>query len=160
MMNEELRLYSFNHYKLQGIHAGIQCQHATQEMNNSCFLMETFKMEKAKYLMWWANNWKTTIVLNGGNSKALYEILNFLSTEDNPYPWSYFHESEDDMEGILTNIVIVVPEKVFGLKDRLKDCEDYNPRGLSYQSPKGCYIGMTEFDIKLAELIQSKPLMR
>jgi hypothetical protein len=151
--NEELRLYSFNHYKLQGIHAGIQCQHATQEMNND-FSWMSLLAEGTECLIDWADNWKTTIVLNGGNSKALYEILNFLSTEDNPYPWSYFKESEDDMEGILTNIVIVVPESIFNM----------NVVSESFKGQGGFFGGepsnFTEFDIKLAELIQSKPLMR
>ena len=109
---EELRLYAFNHYKLTGIHAGIQTQHSCQEMNNKFNPdISVFDERKAKILLDWATASKTTIILNGGNSEKLRGIKDLIRNSD--YPYGIFHESQEDMEGMLTNVCVVLPERVF-----------------------------------------------
>lgn len=104
-----LRLYSFGNMYLQGIQAGIQCQHATTELFVKYL---PFEHRCSDILYDWANNHKTTILLNGVMAKDLEELSNFLD-KNSTLPWSYFNESEDALGGVLTNICIIVPERIY-----------------------------------------------
>ena len=154
-MSEELRLYAFNHYKLCGIHAGIQTQHSTQEMNNVFH-----QWGGQDILQEWANKWKTTIILNGGNSKSLEEIRTLIYEGEHIYPDGEFYESEDDMEGILTNVCIVVPEKVFNFKKNHPLSQGRYPVDSVNLTVEGDYLkDFTEFEIELGTRIASCRLM-
>lgn len=156
-MEEELRLYAFNHYKLCGIHAGIQTQHSTQELNND---YPTCIEGGDNDFYNWAVNWKTTIILNGGNSQNLRNIKTFLESSIHEFYWSFFHESQEDMEGILTNVCIIVPEKIFGLSKRIGDLNKLQSNSDVYYDPDQVYRGMSEFEIDLATKMNTSQLMR
>ena len=68
---------------------------------------------KANMLYDWAKHHKTMIVLNGGYLSTMKEALIFLDVTENPYPFAEFYESEEAMGGMLTNIAIVLPEKIY-----------------------------------------------
>ena len=53
------------------------------------------------------------IVLNGGFLSDMQEALEFLNNPENPYPVAEFYESQEAMGGMLTNIAIVLPEKIY-----------------------------------------------
>jgi hypothetical protein len=70
-------------------------------------------MEKSDMLYEWGTLHKTMIVLNGGFLSDMQEALEFLNTPENPYPVAEFYESQEAMGGMLTNIAIVLPEKIY-----------------------------------------------
>jgi len=64
-------------------------------------------------MLWeWALNHKTMICLNGGMNCDLNDTMELMK-DNNNYPWSYFKESEEALNNILTNIAIVLPKKIF-----------------------------------------------
>ncbi len=108
MENQGLRAYFFQNMYLTGVHAGIQSQHTTAEM----FVKYNMK-EGYLVLADWARYHKTTIVLNGGYASNLVRICKLLDNPENPYPWAYFKESEEALNGCLTNVGVILPERVF-----------------------------------------------
>lgn len=61
----------------------------------------------------WGKNHKTMIVLNGGYLADMQEALEFFKHPQNPYAFTEFYEGEDVLGGIMTNIAIVLPEKIY-----------------------------------------------
>jgi hypothetical protein len=109
---------------LSSIQQGIQAQHATTEL----FLkyeqdVVGYHDARREVLYDWAENHKTSILLNGGYSSALRELITFLDSRQNPYPWASFNEGEDALDGALTCVAIVLPEKVYALASELRGPE-------------------------------------
>lgn len=107
MSKQNYRLYSFAHSWLSGIQKGIQTQHATTEL-----LVGPMKKWKAVQL--WATEDKTTIVLEGGGTKRLEEIMFKLA--DSPFPSAHFCEDQESLNGSITAVVFVVPEDFWSLE--------------------------------------------
>lgn len=157
---QELRAYFFQNMYLQGIHAGIQSQHTTAEMfvkyldgkvkSLSKCPQDTQYHNNVKVLYDWANNHKTTIVLNGGMQGDLEEAIKVFDTEDNPYPWAFFKESEYALGGALTNVGIILPEKIYNAPNPFSDIplfEEY------------CDLNsVTEYESQIIGLVKSKRL--
>lgn len=156
---EKLRAYFFNNMYLQGIHAGVQSQHTTAEIFTK-YLTEC--SPQRSQLLSWANEHKTTIVLNGGMSSHLKEVIELFENSDNPYPWAYFCESEEALNGAITNVGIIVPEKIW-MRDKWLEDENNLESGLSIgvwnkeTSDYGVH-DYTIFERALSELITSKRL--
>jgi hypothetical protein len=113
-MTEELRLYTFTLYQLSPIQQGIQAGHAAVELGMKC--SSTRGEGRGKdWIMYvdWATNWKTMVLLNGGDLAELGELADFLASFDNPYPWESFYESEASLGGLLTSVAIIVPARIF-----------------------------------------------
>ncbi len=144
---QELRVYFFQNMYLQGIHAGIQSQHTTAEMFVKYL---PFQHQGSDILYNWANNYKTTIVLNGGMQGDLEEAIKVFDTKDNPYPWAFFKESEYALGGALTNVGIILPEKIYNAPNPFSDIhlfEEY------------CDLnGVTEYEKQIIGLVKSKRL--
>jgi hypothetical protein len=94
-----------------GIHAGIQSLHATSAMWRRYF--RDPDSEQAQTLCEWEDNHKTVVVLNGGYQSALLELEALLQSPDNPFPWCSFNESIEALNGALTAVCIVLPEKLY-----------------------------------------------
>jgi hypothetical protein len=77
------------------------------------FVKYTSDSPQERMLYDWATNHKTMIVLNGGFLSDMQEALGFFERPENPYPMATFYESEEALGGILTNIAIVLPEKIY-----------------------------------------------
>lgn len=114
----ELRGYFFGHYYLSSIQQGIQGQHA----NTDAFVkypQEKKGLKKAvpkkplDYLHQWGKFHKTSVYLNGGNCATLKELVKFMDTDKNPFPWAPFHEDEASLNGALTCVSIVLPDYIF-----------------------------------------------
>lgn len=155
-MKNNYRAYFFQNMYLSGIHAGIQSQHTTAEMFvkyrwlDSGYIGELTSRDESRteVLYDWAEEDKTTIVLNGGMSGQLQEIVELLEHKDNPYPWAFFKESEYALNGALTNVGIILPERVYNAPqpfedDYIKYCEDNN---------------ITDFEDQLIQVLKSKRL--
>ena len=112
-MAEELRLYSFQNFYLEGIHAGIQTAHSIAEMS-----LQTYEQKHKQYRDW-ALDHKTIVILNGGREKDLYDFMDFLESDDNTFIWDYFREGKDDLNEALTNVSIIIPDRIFNYKKNM-----------------------------------------
>jgi len=138
-----MRCYHFSNMYLSSIQVGIQSAHAQME------LFVKYNPSKAKadgmavdLLYEWAERHKTMICLNAGFNSEMLKIAAFLKSEDNPYPWSTFCESEEAMGGLLTNIAIVLPERIYSVSD--------------YQLAQGYVLADGDFTDYEVELIRMK----
>ena len=137
-----MRCYHLCNMYLAGIHAGIQSAHAQMELFvkykfpsindsvNNDKIMDYLSKEivcatrSAKMLYEWAENYKTTICLNGGYQSVLEEFYDFLLINEgnNRYPFSMFRESKDALNGVLTNVAIVLPDYIYNVIPIINDC--------------------------------------
>lgn len=111
-----MRAYFFGNMYLSSIQQGIQSAHCLAEMFIKYQYMDGLtdnESQKCTHLYNWANYHKTMILLNGGYSEALRTLAEFFDTRDNPYPWAKFHEGQDALDGALTCVGIILPERVY-----------------------------------------------
>jgi hypothetical protein len=111
-----MRCYHLNNMYMSSIQQGIQSAHAQMEL----FVKYQQTTKQKSMLCDWATNHKTMIVLNGGFMSDMIDAYTFLDSDKNPYPYTKFHESEEALGGILTNIAIVLPEKSYKLSEFLR----------------------------------------
>lgn len=105
-----MRAYFFGNMYLSSIQQGIQAAHATHDM----FVAYRDRPGAASDFLWeWATNHKTMILLNGGYAETIQELVDFFMLDGNPYPWSDFREEEASLNGALTTVGIVLPEKIY-----------------------------------------------
>lgn len=102
---DELRCYTWTIFQLSPIQQGIQSGHAAVEL--------FVKYNENQLVDDWARNNKTMVCLNGGDVSSLRDFIEFLSMEENPYPWATFTESEDFLAGITTSVAIILPKRFY-----------------------------------------------
>jgi len=108
-----MRAYFFAHSYLSGIQKGIQAQHCTSEIFRRYQHMSALQ-DVQDTLIRWADRYKTTIILNGGDSVVLQQ----LSTRIELYwkhlrlPWGYFNE-DASVNYAITCVGIIVPERIY-----------------------------------------------
>jgi len=119
-MTREKRLYAFVPYQLTGIQKGIQMQHALTEYDDAFGTNEDY--------IDWRQNWKTTIVLDGGTTnegiteckyngaleKGTMQQFMDLLIENNVKVEGFW---EPDLNNTLTAFVFIADEPVFNHKD-------------------------------------------
>ena len=110
-----MRFYAFGNMYLSSIQQGIQAAHVVGEMFINFPETEwTATGEPDHYLYTWAVNHKTMILLNGGYGSNLHDLYEFFNQKGkNPYPYAKFHESGEALDGALTSVGIVLPEKIY-----------------------------------------------
>ncbi len=104
-----MRAYYFGNFYLSSIQQGIQALHVTTEMYNKYPNLDLDGFD----LREWAEKHKTVILLNGGMAFDLRYLVTLFDTKHNPYCWSYFCEEEAALEGSITSVGIVLPEKIY-----------------------------------------------
>lgn len=120
-----MRLYTFGNFYFSSIQQSIQGAHAAVELFNK-YIPHPYNdnmvddIPQINQLWDWSNNHKTMICLNGGMNSDLISTKEFFEDENNPYPWSTFYESEEAMGGILSNVCIVLPEKVYEMSAAIR----------------------------------------
>jgi len=136
------RCYHFGNYYLSGIQQGIQAAHA--QTNMAKFYRHATPQGYDKMLnteqvnMFWSwTGSPTMICLNGGNWQNLTDSKNFLMNTGSPslserYPFATFSEDQASLSGMLTNVAIVLPEKIWGAFNALVRGKKY-----SYQTDRG-----------------------
>ena len=118
----ELRMYTLVPYNIMGIQKGIQHEHSVTDYVKNFILKSDVKDVLFDR---WANEWKTTIILNGGTSNEGHNVrhgfrdiwyvgtmqkhLNTLV--NNGIKVSTFYEP--DLNSMLTGISFIVDERVF-----------------------------------------------
>lgn len=117
--------YFFGNMYLSSIQQGIQAQHCTAEMFLKYRDEESKRVPGSPYhlLYEWAQNHKTTVLLNGGEAIDLYQVQGFLASKNNPYPWASFHESGDALNGALTCVGVILPGMVHDTASEVRDSD-------------------------------------
>jgi len=111
-----MRCYHFGNMYMSSIQQGIQAAHAQMELFNKYVPQtdeDSIPEEIFTQLFDWSKNHKTMICLNGGYLETMQELYDFMNVSQNPYPFSNFHEAKETMNGMLTNVAIVLPEKIY-----------------------------------------------
>lgn len=154
-----MRAYFFVNMYLIGIHAGIQPQHVTAEL-----FLKNHSEEGNAILLDWATNHKTTIVLNGGYSEELRRLIEFFDTSENPYPWAFFNESKEALDGALTCVGIVIPEHIYSFAEsiRKRPLRNYPECDLHQREYPIDRVGrhLSDFEVNLAERMNEYGLAR
>jgi len=109
MKKSELRCYTFTIFQLSPIQQGIQAGHAAIELCTKHNL-GTLPGEMVRD---WARNHKTMVCLNGGQVADVLDLVQFLDSDENPYPWAPFVEDEDFLASITTSVAIVLPARIY-----------------------------------------------
>ena len=124
-----MRAYFFGNMYLSSIQQGIQAAHATHELFTK---YNTPGVAQAN-LREWAENHKTMILLNGGYAATIQELVDFLAEQGDhsvEYPFAPFHEEVASLNGALTTVGVILPEKIYltaaAIRDeKFKSREDY-----------------------------------
>jgi hypothetical protein len=111
-----MRAYFFGNMYLSSIQQGIQAAHVVHEL-----FMKPHNEEGNMYLFEWATNHKTMILLNAGYSEEIRRLVEFFDTPENPFPWASFNEGQDALDGALTCVGIVIPERVYELASAMRE---------------------------------------
>ena len=155
-MSEQLRAYCFNNFYLQGIHAGIQSAHSLMEMAVK-YKGDVFSSAYTPSVMFsqWAENHKTIIVLNGGMQSDLENLIALLDRDECTLPWDAFYEEKAALNGALTNVGVIVPERIFDpVVAKKEEDSEYGFIGESY------FPNLTPWELEFHTLMKKCPLMR
>lgn len=120
-----MRAYFFGNMYLSSIQQGIQAAHVISDiMLKYVTISEGYEIDSnsKRIMAWdWAQNHKTMVLLNGGYSATIRELRDFFDDSENPYPWDDFNEGEDALDGALTSVGIVLPEKIYETAKLISD---------------------------------------
>jgi len=166
-----MRCYHFASFYISSIQQGIQAAHAQMELAIK-YKNPDFDSEKTiAEMFWdWAENHKTMICLNGGMTKDLQDLQMFILNGNHSYPYASFSESEEALGGILTNVAIVLPEKIYNVIPMLRlngvhfDQREYRLRDPEFNIPSE-FSSLTlktynNFDIELINKIKGYQLAK
>lgn len=124
-----MRAYFFGNMYLSSIQQGIQAQHTTAELFVKYTLYgkstADFIGERQRSSLYdWAKDHKTSILLNGGYADTLRALIARFDSTENPYPWTFFNEGEDALDGALTCVGIILPAKIYELASAMRADKD------------------------------------
>lgn len=105
-----MRAYFWGNMYLSQIQQGIQTAHCLADM------YEKYRNDShmSEWISLWAQDHKTMILLNGGFSEYLRELVRFFSEEgQNAYPWAQFHEAPEALDNALTCVGIILPSIIY-----------------------------------------------
>lgn len=108
----EFRMYTMVLRQLSPIQKGIQALHSVVEYSKLFGDTNEYKQ--------WADCDKTAIILDGGTSQDMIDIIKFLT--DNKYNYAIFEEP--DLYNSMTAISFIVPENIWNIND-YPDYETY-----------------------------------
>jgi len=102
---------------LSSIQQGIQAAHVISNMfMKYVTISEDYEItaDPKRIMLWdWAQNHKTIVLLNGGYAETIRNLIQLFDDIENPYPWADFHEGKDALDGALTDVGIILPEKIY-----------------------------------------------
>ena len=111
----ELRLYSLVNFYISGMHVGIQTGHAAVDLvrkYSSILDLQGGRIteQQMELVTEWADNHKTFICLNGGDSGSVTAAASIL--DESGFPWVEFREP--GLDNAQTCVAVVLPECIFG----------------------------------------------
>lgn len=143
-----MRIYFWGNMYLSSIQQGIQSLHCLSEMYVK--YRHALSTERQESLFTWADHYKTVIVLNAGEMFALEKVEDLMRSTDNPYAWASWRESRDAMNEALTNVGVILPERMYmAAQDKKKYWRNWENRQK-----------LTSWEIELADLINSTYMAR
>ena len=165
-----MRAYFFVNTALSGIQKGLQVAHCVAEFFAN-FEDEAGHDLTGTNLLHWAACHKTIIVLEGGFHQDLQEIEALL--HDGDFGRGYFASFTEDaetMNGMMTAVGIILPERIYEaakiLRDRKTDMdrwvklEESNPHFCRKVGFPGKIEEYTEWEAELIHLLNSCPFAR
>jgi len=130
-----MRAYHFGNFYMSSIQQGIQAEHAAVWMA----VKLRRSTDKKSQMFWdWAAFHETVILLNGGMDCDLKDIANFLNNPVSPYPFGMFKESKDAMDSMLTNVMVILPERIYDVAAQVRR------RNLMFDNGGTMSLGRTE----------------
>ena len=151
-----MRAYFWGNLYLSSIQQGIQSLHCLNEMyiKYDGHLDHTHDdvcaCDQYQMLRDWGENHKTVVILNAGEMSALDKVEELMSLADNPYPWTSWRESPESLNGALTNVGVILPERMYkAAHDKKKYWRNWDNRQK-----------LTVWEIELADLINSTYMAR
>lgn len=127
-----MRFYSFSNMYLSSLQVGLQSSHVVADLLlKYVTVSEDYELssDPRRIIAWqWARDHKTMVLLNAGFSDSIRNLIQFFDDPENPYPWSEFYESEEALDGALTSVGIVLPEKIYEGAKELRLNADALPR--------------------------------
>lgn len=157
-----MRAYFFGNFYLSSIQQGIQAAHCVAEMaakyEKPCV---HFSTEERNSFFDWAEHHITIICLNGGNSAELGLVWNQIVTlgPSLGLAHSLFREDQQSLEGALTCVGIIVPEKIYTYNDYERELNKPS-RGDIFMALQLNPITLNTAEKELAAIIASAPLAR
>lgn len=141
-----MRCYHFCNMYLASIQHGIQSAHAQMEL-----FVKYSDPQCPHYLelYTWAQYHKTMICLNGGMHVNMKSLLEHVSSPDNPHSWSCFYEDDDAVNGLLTNVAVVLPGYFYDNVPQVMLSQTTNDLVLLASAS----AGWTPWHFKMAELM-------
>lgn len=120
-----MRFYAFTNFYLSSMQKGIQAQHCTAEL----FVHYNHRSKGGQVLYNWAQNHKTTIVLNGGNCADLHVLYLQLRAicDELGYPYQSFSEDAASLNGAITCVGVVLPERIYNGAQLVRDGTSASP---------------------------------
>lgn len=117
-----MRLYTFTNVYISSIQKGIQSAHLAVDLVRK-YATGSLSAPVKK----WADNHKTMIVLNGGNSAMLADLLQAFEIYDTQaraqhsknlplLPFASFSEDEQSLNSALTCVGCVLPEELYSIR--------------------------------------------
>jgi len=97
----------------------------------------------------WAEKHKTMVLLNAGYGEEIHDLVRFFDRQGHchhQYPWASFNEGQDALDGALTCVGIILPEKIYDLAKLARDPDEFKIIEHSVTS-SGEYVD-PNFDVK------------
>ncbi len=112
ILEQELRFYCFVNFYLSSMQQGIQTGHCSVDLVRKYTTTNALVgTEMTELVEMWADNYKTYIILNGGDADRIDELTRIIATGD--FPFCVFHEAEGALKGVQTCVGLILPECVF-----------------------------------------------
>lgn len=108
-----MRYYGFSNMYLSSIQQGLQAAHVITEMFSKYATSDEEFDVGLNIMMEWADDHKTIILLNGGNSGDLEELVAFFDSKDNKFPHDCFFEDQVSLNEALTSVGIILPSRIY-----------------------------------------------
>ena len=120
-----MRAYFWGNMYLSSIQQGIQPLHCVSEMFMKYEGVGGEARQKTDMLYSWAKDYKTVVVLNAGEGEKLERLWAIFDSHDHPYPWAHWNESREALNGAITSVGIILPERVYeGAREIKKNWRD------------------------------------
>jgi len=176
-----MRAYFFVNSALSGIQKGLQVAHCAVEIGLKATLTSDDFPELSRQYRRWRQDHKTIVVLEGGFHADLKKICELFlhgvegkrpGANPSDFPWAHFSEDEETMNGMMTAVGIILPERIYEaarvLREKRVDMErwvkidliDPYHQHFSRKVQLEKLEEFTEWEAELIKLINSCPLAR
>ena len=146
-----MRAYFWGNMYLSSIQQGIQSLHCLSEMYIKYRVEKKgWSTDSCDMLYEWGKNYKTVVILNAGEMSALEDVEDLIGSDENPYAWTSWSESPESLNGALTSVGIILPERMYkAAREKKKYWRNWENRQK-----------LTPWEIELVDLINSTYMAR